>query len=229
MTSVCVQFYGSSRSFEPDALPFSEFVNAEAADVIILAGVDAGLALTSLDIADKRAVLVELGTECLGVWTGESRGEEGSNIVGFSRFRLGNRQASQLVEIVRQPGTETDALDAAREVFESAGLQTAVCSDWPGRIVDRLVRPYFNSALQALDEQLARADDLDLTVQLGLGYPEGPISLLEKSGLASHFETSQALYEALGEPSLLPSRRARVAWVRSARAAETVAVPEERP
>jgi 3-hydroxybutyryl-CoA dehydrogenase len=226
MTNVCVTFHGTSRSFQPDALPFSNLVESEAAEVIILAGSDAGFALAGLDTAGKRAVLVELGTECLGVWTGESRGEEGSNVLGFSRFRLGKQQASDLVEIVRQPATEPDALDAAREIFESAGLQTAICNDMPGRIVDRLVRPYFNSALQALDEQLATADDLDLTVRLGLGYPEGPISLLEDSGLKAHFEISPALYEALGEQVLLPARRAQVAWLR---AAERAAALEERP
>jgi 3-hydroxybutyryl-CoA dehydrogenase len=224
MTGVCVLFHGQSRSFERDALPIPGLVSVHESEVIILAGSDAGRALKDTDTTEKRAILVELGTECLGVWTGESRGLEGSNVLGFSRFRLGNRPASDLVEIVRQPGTSEDATAAAREVFESAGLRTAVCNDTPGRIVDRLARPYLNSALQALDEQLASADDLDLTVRLGLSYPEGPISLLEDSGLAAHFEVSQALYRALGEPALLPARRARVAWLRD-QAAETTTVP----
>src|SRR5687768_157949 len=105
MTSVCVQFYGESGSFEPTALPFNHIASIESADVLILAGTEAGLALDSVETSKKRCVLVELGTECLGVWTGESRGREGSNILGFSRFRLGNRPASDLVEIVRQPNT----------------------------------------------------------------------------------------------------------------------------
>lgn len=218
MTRVCVSFHGGSRSFEPGAVPFADSVERESADVVIFAGAEAGLALNDMDTSSKRAILVELGTECLGVWTGESRGPEGSNVLGFSRFRLGNREPSDLVEIVRQPGTSDDAIAAAREVFESAGLKTAICNDAPGRIVDRLVRPYFNSALQALDEQLATADDLDLTVHLGLGYPEGPIKLLEESGLAAHFEVSQALHETLGDAALLPARRARVAWMREAEA-----------
>jgi 3-hydroxybutyryl-CoA dehydrogenase len=215
MTSVCILFQGTSRSFDPNALPFNDTSASESADVLILAGAEAGLALDDVDSDSKRAILVELGNECLGVWTGESRGLEGSNVLGFSRYRLGNRAPSDLVELVRQPGTSEDAVVAARELFESAGLQTAVCLDTPGRIVDRLVRPYFNAALKALDEQLATADDLDLTVRLGLGYPEGPIALLEESGLAAHSEVSQALYDALGEPSLLPARRARVAWIRA--------------
>ena len=38
----------------------------------------------------KAAVLVELGTECLGVHTGEASGEEGSNVLGFARYRNGS-------------------------------------------------------------------------------------------------------------------------------------------
>jgi 3-hydroxybutyryl-CoA dehydrogenase len=212
--SIRFQRHGESRSFS-DGAPSGLIPDGGQPDVLALIGSEAGLALTSIDSSAWSAVLVEIGTECLGVWTGESRGLEGSNVLGFNRYRLGNRAPSDLIELVKQPGTSTEAIQAAREALEGSGFKTAICNDAAGRIVDRLVRPYFNTALQALDEQLATADDLDLTVSLGLGYPEGPIKLLEESGLAAHFEISQSLYEAYGEPSLLPSRRARVAWTRA--------------
>ncbi len=112
---------------------------------------------------------------------------------------------------MRQPRTDDAALAAAKLVFEAAGLQVAVCGDFAGRIIDRLVRPYYNAALRRLDEGLASADDLDTTLRLGLGYPEGPIALLERTGLAHHFDVTQALFEATGEAAYAPARRARVA------------------
>jgi 3-hydroxybutyryl-CoA dehydrogenase len=112
---------------------------------------------------------------------------------------------------VRQPHSTEDAIAAAREVFEAAGLQVAVCYDFAGRIVDRLVRPYYNAALRRLDEGLATADDLDTTLKLGLGYPEGPIALLERTGLHHQHDVTQALFEAYGDPAYAPARRARVA------------------
>ncbi len=163
----------------------------------------------------RAAVVVELGTECLGVHTGESRGTEGSNVLGFARFRLGDAEPSNLVELVKQPCTAESAVRAAKEVFEGAGLQVAVCNDFAGRIVDRLIRPYYNAALRRLDEGLASADDLDKTLRLGLGYPEGPIALLERTGLSHHFDVTQALFEACGEAAYAPARRARVAKQRS--------------
>ena len=201
---------GGSRSFpEPHAFHAKAVKDA---DVVFVLGTGSGAALARLK--DKKAIVLELGTECLGVHTGESRGNEGSNVLGFARFRLGEAPPSNLVELVHQPKTDPQALAAAKTVLEAAGLGVAVCHDFPGRIVDRLLRPYLNAALRRLDEGLATADDMDTTLRLGLGYPEGPIALLERTGLAAHFRVSQSLHEALGDPAYAPARRARVAWLR---------------
>jgi 3-hydroxybutyryl-CoA dehydrogenase len=201
---------GESRSF-PEDHPFIAGA-AETGEVVIIVGANADNAFRKLEDRERKiAILIELGTECLGVHTGESRGEEGSNVLGFARFRLGGGEPSKLVEVVRQPRTPESAVAAARQVFESVGLQVAVCNDFAGRIVDRMVRPYYNAALRRLDEGLASAADLDTTLKLGLGYPEGPIELLERTGLAQHCDVTQALFEAYGEAAYAPARRARVA------------------
>lgn len=204
---------GGSRSFPAGDAFFSK--SSREADVVVVLGTGAGAALSG--IKDKTAILIELGTECLGVHTGESRGEEGSNVLGFARFRMGEAPPTNLVELVRQPRTDPHALAAAKAVLEGAGLGVAVCHDFPGRIVDRLLRPYLNAALRRLDEGLASAADLDTTLRLGLGYPEGPIALLERTGLAAHFDVTRALHEALGDAAYAPARRARVAHMRKAK------------
>jgi 3-hydroxybutyryl-CoA dehydrogenase len=205
---------GNSRSF-PAAHALTQGA-AAAGDVVVVIGADVARGLAGIkDREQKTAIVLELGTECLGVHTGESRGTEGSNVLGFARFRLGAAEPTKLVELVKQPNTAPAALAAAKRMFEDAGLAVAVCNDFPGRIVDRLIRPYLNAALRRLDEGLATADDMDATLKLGLGYPEGPIALLERTGLAAHFDVSQALYESLGDAAYAPARRARVAKLRA--------------
>ena len=206
---------GGSRSFEAGH-PLVTGAAREG-EIALILGRDAGARLATLPERErKRAILVELGTECLGAHTGEARGQEGSNVLGFARFRIGRGEASDLVELVRQPGSRIDAIAAARALFEGAGLVVAVCADRPGRILDRLLRPYFNEVLKRLDEGLASADDMDKTLRLGLGYPEGPLALLERTGLAEHCGVTQALYEALGQSAFAPARRAQVARMRAA-------------
>lgn len=201
---------GGSRSF-PERHPLLTAA-AERGEVVVIIGARAAEAFRSVGSRERyTAILIELGTECLGVHTGETRGEEGSNVLGFARFRLGTAPPSDLVELVRQPRTPETAIAAARKLFEDHGLKVALCGDFPGRIIDRLVRPYYNAALRRLDEGLASADDLDTTLKLGLGYPEGPIQLLERTGLTQHFDVTQALYQACGDAAYAPARRARVA------------------
>jgi 3-hydroxybutyryl-CoA dehydrogenase len=206
---------GGSRSFPvPHALTQNA---ASTGDVAVLIGTGAGAAYRAMtDAALRTAVLIELGTECLGVHTGEDRGKEGGNALGFARFRLGDAEPTNLVELVKQPATRPEALNAAKAVLEGSGLVVAVCNDFPGRILDRLLRPYFNATLRRLDEGLASAEDMDTTLRLGLGYPEGPIALLHRTGLAAHYDVTRALYEALGDPAYAPARRAQVARQRSA-------------
>lgn len=204
---------GPSRSFPVDHPLLS--AAGQWSDTLIIIGADAGSAYADLHQADRYSlILIELGNECLGVHTGEDRGREGGNVLGFARFRLGDAEPSDLVEIVRQPATPPEAIARARALFETNDLKTAVCADFPGRIIDRLVRPYYNAVLGRLDAGLASAADLDLTVKLGLGYPEGPIELLERTGLAAHHDVSAALYRALGQSPYLPARRAQVAKAR---------------
>lgn len=212
---------GESRSF-PNGDPF--FSSDDGAATLVIAGSQAGAAFASLGDLDKYdLVLIELATECLGVHTGENRGEEGGNVLGFARFRMGDLPPSGLVEVVRQPGSDPDRVEQARALFAAHGLTVAVCGDFPGRIIDRLVRPYYNAALNRLDARLATAADMDLTLRLGLGYPKGPIELLEESGLVHHQNVTSALYEALGDAAYYPARRAQVATDRIRRIKDNAA------
>ncbi|MCB1742319.1 MAG: hypothetical protein KDK91_18230 [Gammaproteobacteria bacterium] len=194
---------GESRSFPPG----DAFLDgaSEAGEVMIYLGVE--------PVADpaRIAILVELDTECLGVHTGEDAGREGSNMLGFARYRNGDGPPSKLVELVRQPRTPDSAIEAARSVFEDAGLDVVVCADHAGRIIDRLVRPKYNAALRFLDEGLASAEDMDLTCRLGLGYPDGPIERVVGGGLARHYDISRALFEVHGGAGYAPARRSLVA------------------
>ncbi len=196
---------GDSRSF-PAGDPFLQSGGDPAtADVLVLLGQP-----DYRPDPSRTAILIELGIECLGVHTGEASGEEGSNAVGFARYRNGNDAPSALVELVRQPRTGPAAVQAARAVLEAASLTVVECSDQAGRIIDRLVRPKYNAALRFLDEGLASARDMDLTCRLGLGYPDGPIERVVRGGLAAHCDITRALFETYGSPAYAPARRAVV-------------------
>jgi 3-hydroxybutyryl-CoA dehydrogenase len=211
MTSYAVTG-GPSRSF-PASDAFLAGAAATGDVLVVLSGGSVPADST------HAAVLVELHHGSLGEHTGETNGEEGSNVLGFARWRNGDDPPSALVELVVQKNTKPEAIGAARAVFEAAGLTIAVCTDQPGRILDRLLRPKYNAALRFLDEGLATQPDMDLTCKLGLGYPDGPIERLLRGGLHHHHEASAALFEAFGTPGYAPARRSVVAARRKAKGA----------
>ena len=201
---------GESRSF-PTGDAFLSAAADQADVVVYLAGAE------HEPDDSKVAILIELGNECLGVHTGEGLGDEGSNVLGFNRYRNGDDPPSNLIELVRQPATEQSAIDAAKAVFEAAGFDIAVCFDQSGRIIDRLVRPKYNVALRFLDEGLATAKDMDLTCRMGLGYPDGPIERVARGGLSNHYDVTQSLFVTYGTQAFAPARRAVVAKQRGAK------------
>jgi len=194
---------------EPTAAPVL-FIPRAGSD-----SVDATRALRvpSTETSDARAVVLqELGPEGLAVHTDGVGHPLGGPVIGFAPYDAGCGSPPRVVELVVSTDTPTTALAAALGVAQSLGLIAVVCRDRPGRILDRLIRPYLNDALRCVDEQLATAADIDFTVRMGLGFREGPIELGERSGLVHHFHTSRRLHEALGEPAFVPARRARMAY-----------------
>jgi 3-hydroxybutyryl-CoA dehydrogenase len=194
---------GESRSF-PEGDPFLDRAGADGEVVIYLGA-------AHVPDSSKKTILVELGTECLGAHTSEGYGDEGSNVLGFARYRNGDDPPTRLVELVVQPKSDPAAIEAARTVFEQAGLEVVISADQAGRILDRLLRPVYNAALRLLDEGLASAEAIDTTCRLGLGYPDGPIERVMRGGLAHHHDVSRALFEVYGMPGFAPARRAVVA------------------
>ena len=202
-----IHFAGTSRSFPDGPIEI-------AGDGRIFAGGEAGAAYAGSDSSGSFAA-IELDHDLLAQHIGLESDAAHTDTVGFARFRVGDAAPSALVELVKLPWTRPAAVDAARAAFESAGFSVAICGDTPGRIVNRLIRPYLNAVLRRLDDGLASAEDMDTTLRLGLGYPEGPHALLARTGLVDHFNVSNALYAMTGDPDLAPARRARVAAERA--------------
>jgi 3-hydroxybutyryl-CoA dehydrogenase len=100
-----------------------------------------------------------------------------------------------LVEVVEAMRTTPATTDALVAFGESIGKQPVVVKDRPGFLLNRLLIPYLNQVVQAFDEGIATKEDIDLAVELGLGYPMGPLKLLDMIGLDTHRHASEAAYE----------------------------------
>lgn len=92
-------------------------------------------------------------------------------------------QIMQLVEVVRAEST-SDATFSAAMAFATAQGKTAVeCTDTPGFIVNRLLVPYMAQAIAMFERGVGSKGDIDKAMQLGCGYPMGPLTLADYVGL----------------------------------------------
>ena len=104
-------------------------------------------------------------------------------------------QRMKLVEVVAAEQSSEETLNALEAFAEGLGKQPVRTKDRPGFLVNRLLMPYLNQVIQAYDDGLASAEDMDTALEMGLGYPMGGLKLLDLIGLDIHLHATSAAYE----------------------------------
>jgi 3-hydroxybutyryl-CoA dehydrogenase len=110
----------------------------------------------------------------------------------------------KLVEVVAAVQTSEETLDFLESFAKEIGKEPVRTKDRPGFLVNRLLMPYLNHVVQAYDDGLATAEDMDTALERGLGYPMGGLKLLDLIGLDIHLHATSAAYEQTHDPHLAP-------------------------
>ena len=110
----------------------------------------------------------------------------------------------KLVEVVRTLMTSDETLKAARDFIRSIGKEPVTCQDNSGFIVNRLLVPYLLDAIRALEEGVGSIEDIDKAMQLGCGYPMGPLTLLDFVGLDTTYYIANIMFEEYREKRFAP-------------------------
>jgi 3-hydroxybutyryl-CoA dehydrogenase len=110
----------------------------------------------------------------------------------------------KLVEVVAAVQTSEETLDFLESFAKEIGKEPVRTKDRPGFLVNRLLMPYLNQVVQAYDDGLATAEDMDTALERGLGDPMGGLKLLDLIGLDIHLHATSAAYEQTHDPHLAP-------------------------
>jgi 3-hydroxybutyryl-CoA dehydrogenase len=113
-------------------------------------------------------------------------------------------QRMKLVEVVAAEQSSEETLEILETFAEGLGKQPVRTKDRPAFLVNRLLMPYLNQVIQAYDDGLASAEDMDTALEMGLGYPMGGLKLLDLIGLDIHLHATSAAYEQTHELHLSP-------------------------
>ena len=104
-----------------------------------------------------------------------------------------------LLEVVVGERTAPLVVAAARACGARMGKEVVVVRDSPGFATSRLGIAVALEAMRMLEESVASAEEIDRAMELGYGFPMGPLKLTDHVGLDVRLAIAEHLFRELGE------------------------------
>jgi 3-hydroxybutyryl-CoA dehydrogenase len=111
----------------------------------------------------------------------------------------------ELVELIRGVLTSDDTFALVEALSLRLGKTPVTSSDTPGFIGNRILIPFLNEAMAALQEGIGNARDIDQVAKLGFRHPIGPLELADFIGLDVVLGICRVMYEGLHDPRYAPN------------------------
>lgn len=109
-------------------------------------------------------------------------------------------QLMRLVEMSPGIRTSAESFNAAWAFCKAMGQIPVKTKDNPGFILNYFLVPFNNDAIRLVEAGVAAPADVDRAIKVGLGYPLGPLELLDLVGLDTHLLVAEALYASTHDP-----------------------------
>jgi 3-hydroxyacyl-CoA dehydrogenase/enoyl-CoA hydratase/3-hydroxybutyryl-CoA epimerase len=90
----------------------------------------------------------------------------------------------KLVEVIPGAETDQDAIDTVEQFTQELRKIPVIVQECPGFLVNRLLMPYLNEAVLAVEQGAATAQEVDEAMgRDGFGWPMGPFFLMDMLGV----------------------------------------------
>ncbi|MFZ5470855.1 MAG: 3-hydroxyacyl-CoA dehydrogenase family protein [Myxococcota bacterium] len=149
----------------------------------------------------KDAILAS-NTSSLSLTEIAAAASEPSRVVGMHFFNPVHLM--KLLELVRAYQTSDETMATARAFGEKIGKELVEVKDHPGFASTRLGVAVGLEAIRMLEEGVASAADIDRAMELGYGFPMGPLKLGDLVGLDVRLAIAEYLYKELGSATFRP-------------------------
>ncbi len=110
----------------------------------------------------------------------------------------------KLVEIIRGHLTSDHTVQVIKDLTTSIDKVPVEVNDYPGFISNRILMPMINEAIFALYEGVAKAEEIDTIMKLGMNHPMGPLTLADFIGLDVCLNIMEVLYIGFNDPKYRP-------------------------
>jgi len=110
----------------------------------------------------------------------------------------------KLVEVIRGIATSDETFNIVKELTEAVGKTPVEVNDYPGFVSNRVLMPMINEAIYCVMEGVAKAEDIDTVMMLGMAHPMGPLTLADFIGLDVCLDIMNVLYEGYSDSKYRP-------------------------
>jgi 3-hydroxybutyryl-CoA dehydrogenase len=144
--------------------------------------------------ADSLCVVMPTGLDATSAAVAENL--DAKNTIAIDAlFGLQSRRA-----LMTTPITSNDMRDAAHGLFSGDGIPVSLIKDSAGFVAQRVVAHIVNIGCDIAQQRIASPVDIDRAVQLGLGYPLGPLAMGDKLSPNKSLVILNNLYGYYGDP-----------------------------
>ncbi|MFA6597649.1 MAG: 3-hydroxyacyl-CoA dehydrogenase NAD-binding domain-containing protein [Ignavibacteriaceae bacterium] len=110
----------------------------------------------------------------------------------------------KLVEIIRGFSTSDSTYQEIHDLTLAIGKTPCEVNDYPGFISNRILMPMINEAIFALMEGVAKVEDIDTVMKLGMNHPMGPLTLADFIGLDVCLAIMEVLFNGYNDSKYRP-------------------------
>ena len=156
-----------------------------------------------LDAVCRPDAIVATNTSSISVTRIASTSKIPGRVIGMHFFNP--VPVMQLVEIIRALQTTDETEKKIVALTEAIGKKARVSKDSYGFVVNRVLVPMINEAINCVYEGLATPEDVDQMMKLGANHPMGPLSLADLIGLDIVLDIMETLYNGFDNSKYRPS------------------------
>lgn len=109
-------------------------------------------------------------------------------------------QLMKLIEMSPGLATSEETFQKAWAFAEAMGQKPVTTQDTPGFILNYFLIPFNNDAIRLVEQGVADPADIDLAIKTALGYPMGPLELLDLVGMDTQKLLCEAMHGLTHEP-----------------------------
>ncbi len=159
--------------------------------------------IADLDRVCRKETILATNTSSISVTRIASTSKIPGRVIGMHFFNP--VPIMQLVEIIRALQTTDETTAKITALTGAIGKKARVSKDSYGFVVNRVLAPMINEAINCVYEGLASPDDVDQMMKLGANHPMGPLSLADLIGLDIVLDIMETLYNGFDNSKYRPS------------------------